>query len=49
MALPEFFENIEFPVKAILESYARNTAWCWRMAARKMMARENVLKLDRIQ
>lgn len=24
MALPEFFENIEFPVKAILESYAEH-------------------------
>jgi hypothetical protein len=49
MTLPEFFEKIEFPVKSILEPYARNTNWRWRMAARKMMARENVLKLDRIQ
>lgn len=49
MTLPDFFEKIEFPVKSILESYARNTNWRWRMAARKMMARENVLKLDRIQ
>ncbi len=49
MTLPDFFEKIEFPIKAILESYARNTNWRWRMAARQMMARENVLKLDRIQ
>jgi hypothetical protein len=49
MTLPPFFNRIEFPVRAILESYARNTNWRWRMAAREMMARENVLKLDRIQ
>ncbi len=49
MTLPEFFNRIEFPVRAILESYARNTNWRWRMAAREMMARENVLKLERIQ
>jgi hypothetical protein len=49
MTLPPFFNRIEFPVRAILESYARNTNWRWRMAAREMMARENVLKLDRIR
>ena len=49
MTLPAFFKRIEFPVRAILESYARNTNWRWRMAAREMMARENVLKLDRIR
>ena len=49
MTLPRFFNRIEFPVRAILESYARNTNWRWRMAAREMMARENVLKLDRIR
>jgi hypothetical protein len=49
MTLPPFFNRIEFPVRAILESYARNTNWRWWMAAREMMARENVLKLDRIR
>jgi hypothetical protein len=49
MTLPAFFNRIEFPVRAILESYARNTNWRWRMAAREMMARENVLRLDRIR
>jgi hypothetical protein len=49
MTLPSFFNRIEFPVRAILESYSRNTNWRWRMAAREMMARENVLKLDRIR
>jgi hypothetical protein len=49
MTLPPFFNRIEFPVRAILESYSRNTNWRWRMAPREMMARENVLKLDRIR
>jgi hypothetical protein len=49
MTLPDFFAEIAFPVRAILEPYDRNMNWRWRMAAREMMARENVLKLDRIQ
>jgi hypothetical protein len=49
MTLPDFFNKIAFPVRAILESYARNTNWRWRMAARELMVRENVLKLERIQ
>jgi hypothetical protein len=49
MALPEFFDNIKFPVRAILEPYAINLNWRWRMAARKMMERENVLSLDEVK
>ena len=49
MTLPEFFYNIEFPVRAILEAYAINVNWRWRMAARKMMERETVLSLETIQ
>ncbi len=49
MSLPDFFYDIRFPVRAILEPYAANANWRWRMAARKMMERENVLKLDRIK
>jgi hypothetical protein len=49
MDLPEFFYNIRFPVRAILEPYAVNVNWKWRMAARKMMERENVLSLEEIQ
>lgn len=48
-ALPEFFYEIRFPVRAILEPYATNQNWRWRMAARKMMDRENVLSLQAIQ
>ena len=49
LTLPEFFHDIRFPVRAILEPYARNVNWRWRMAARKMMERENVLSLPTIQ
>lgn len=47
--LPDFFYDIRFPVRAILEPYANNENWRWRMAARKMMQRENVLSLSAIQ
>jgi hypothetical protein len=49
MILPDFFYNIQFPVRAILEPYAVNVNWKWRMAARKMMERKNVLSLEEIQ
>ncbi len=47
--LPGFFYDIRFPVRAILEPYANNDNLRWRMAARKMMERENVLSLPAIQ
>ncbi len=47
--LPEFFYDIRFPIRAILEPYAANDNWRWRMAARKMMERENVLSLSAVQ
>lgn len=47
--LPDFFYEIKFPVRAILEPYAKNDNWRWRMAARKMMERENVLTLAAVQ
>jgi hypothetical protein len=49
MTLPDFFYNIRFPVRAILEPYAVNINWRWRMAARKMMERETVLSLSTVQ
>ena len=48
-ALPDFFYDIRFPVRAVLEPYANNENWRWRMAARKMMERENVLSLPTVQ
>lgn len=46
--LPEFFYDIKFPVRAILVEYEHEN-WRWRMAARKMMERENVLSCSTIQ
>ncbi|MBI1918551.1 MAG: hypothetical protein HYS12_27985 [Planctomycetes bacterium] len=47
--LPDFFYEIKFPVRAIVEPYAHHENWRWRMAARKMMERETVLSLSIIQ
>jgi hypothetical protein len=49
ITLPDWFYEIKFPVRAILEPYANNVNWRWRMAAREMMSRENVLGLSTIQ
>jgi hypothetical protein len=46
--LPEWAYDIKFPLRAVLEEYD-NTNWRWRMAARKMMERENVISLSAIQ
>jgi hypothetical protein len=48
ITLPEWVYEIKFPIRAILEEY-ENPNWRWRMAARKMMERENVTKLSTIQ
>jgi len=48
ITLPDFFYEIKFPVRAIVEDY-ENENWRWRMAARKMMERENVLTCPTIQ
>jgi hypothetical protein len=46
--LPEWVYEIKFPLRAILEEYD-NQNWRWRMAARKMMERENVVSLKAVQ
>ncbi len=46
--LPEWVYDIKLPLRAILEEYD-NANWRWRMAARKMMERENVISLAAIQ
>jgi hypothetical protein len=48
ITLPDFFYEIRFPTRAILEE-CTNPNWRWRMAARKMMQRENVLNLSAVQ
>jgi hypothetical protein len=47
--LPDFFYEIKFPVRAILEPYNQNPNWRWRMAARQLMERESVLRLKTVQ
>lgn len=46
--LPEFFLEIKAPVRIILEDYDKEN-WKWRMAARDLMERENVLRLETVQ
>jgi hypothetical protein len=48
IVLPEWVYDIKFPIRAVLEDYD-NTNWRWRMAARKMMERENVISLAAVQ
>ena len=46
--LPEWAYDIKFPLRAVIEESAHSN-WKWRMAARKMMERENVVSLSTIQ
>jgi hypothetical protein len=46
--LPAFVEDILLPARAVLAEYT-NANWRWRMAARRMMERQNVLKLGTVQ
>jgi hypothetical protein len=48
ISLPEWVFDIRLPLRAVLEEYD-NSNWRWRMAARKMMERENVTSLSAIQ
>lgn len=48
IVLPEWVYDIKFPIRAVLEDYDK-TNWRWRMAARKMMERENVISLAAVQ
>ena len=45
IALPEWVYEIKFPIRAILQQYD-NPNWRWRMAAREMMKRENVISFS---
>lgn len=48
IVLPDWVLDVKFPLRAILEEY-ENQNWRWRMAARKMMERENVISLATVQ
>lgn len=47
--LPPFVRSIKVPIGSILSSYTSRPNWRWRMAAREMMAKDNVLALDKIK
>jgi hypothetical protein len=40
-------ERVELPLSTYFNPYAKRDNWRWRMAARKLMQRENVLSLER--
>lgn len=48
IVLPDWAYDVKLPLRAVLEEYD-NTNWRWRMAARKMMERENVISLPAVQ
>ncbi len=48
VVLPDFFLDIKIPIRSILEDYDKEN-WRWRMAARDLMERENVLSFHTIQ
>ncbi len=47
--LPESVMAIEMPVAALLAPYKSRANWRWRVGARRMMDRENVLSTAKIQ
>lgn len=48
ITLPNWAYDIKVPIRAVLEEYS-HANWRWRMAARRMMLRENVISLSTIQ
>lgn len=48
VVLPAFIKNIRIPIGSILSAYANRPNWKWRMAARALMERDNVLDLEKI-
>lgn len=49
VALPLFVSKIEVPIGSILAAYANRPNWRWRMAARAMIEKDNVLALDTVR
>ncbi len=48
MILPRFFNDMKVPVRAVLAGYAIRINWKWRMAARAMMEKANMLDVSAI-
>ena len=49
LVLPDFFLDVRFPVRAVLEPYPARRNWRWRMAARELMERNSVLSLELVR
>lgn len=49
VALPSFVTKIKVPIGSIMAAYANRPNWRWRMAARQMMEKDNVLALDTVR
>ncbi len=48
VVLPAFINKIKIPIGSILSPYANRPNWRWRMAAKAMMERDNVLDLEKV-
>ncbi len=49
VSLPKSICATKIPVGAILAAYENRPNWRWRMAARQLMAKDNVLSLDKVK
>ncbi len=49
MALPAFVDDIRFPLRAVLQQYPSRQNMRWRMAARRLMDREDMLDLEDVR
>ena len=49
ISLPSNLLEIQLPVTAYLDHYAKRDRWRWRMAARRMMDKKNILNLSGVE
>jgi len=49
VSLPPAFLEIHLPVTAYLDHYGERDRWRWRMAARRMMDKKNILNLSGVE
>ena len=47
--LPQHLDDLQVPVSTVLDARPKRDNWKWRMAARTLMARENILSLSIVQ
>jgi len=46
--LPRYLDDLKVPVSMILERRPKRDNWKWRMAARSLMEKQNILSLDSV-